>query len=125
MATQLVSQLGNILNTTLQASTYTKASSFNSALTANALPLDLYAGHDWNSLSTPEQWWARWVSTQSFCKVPFPEDSENGLIALPNTIKSRYISLLTVYVSLYLLMLDIRPVKEAKPTHCKNDFPDL
>lgn len=62
MATQLVSQLGNILNTTLQASTYTKASSFNSALTANALPSDLYAGHGWNSLSTPEQWWARWYT---------------------------------------------------------------
>jgi hypothetical protein len=62
MAAQIVSQIGNIVNTTLQASTYTDSSSFSSALKSNSMPNDLYAGHDFNALSYPEQLWARWVS---------------------------------------------------------------
>jgi len=60
MAAQTVSQIGNIVNTTLQASTYTDSSSFSSALKSNSIPNDLYAGHDFDALSYPEQLWARW-----------------------------------------------------------------
>ena len=56
----VVASLGNIVNTTLSASTYTDSSSFGSALKANTIPNDLYAGHDWDALSYPEQLWARW-----------------------------------------------------------------
>jgi len=61
MAAQIVSQIGNFVNTTLSASTYS-ASSFESALKANSIPSHLYAGYDWDSLSIAEKWWAQWVS---------------------------------------------------------------
>ena len=56
----IVQSIGALVNTTLSSATYTEASSFGSALKANSMPNDLYAGHDWDSLNYPEQLWARW-----------------------------------------------------------------
>merc|ERR1712093_502455 len=59
VASELVSQIGNFVNTTLSASTY-DASSFASALKADSIPNDLYAGYDWDALSIAEKWWVQW-----------------------------------------------------------------
>jgi len=56
MATQLVQSIGALVNATLTKN----GPSFASALKASTVPNDLYAGFDWDSLSYPEQLWARW-----------------------------------------------------------------
>ena len=57
-AAQLASSLGTVVNAT---SNYLQgAGSVDGALKAAYMPHHLYAGHDWNALSLPEQWWARW-----------------------------------------------------------------
>ena len=68
MATQIVTQIGTLLNSTVQAASYAQVSSFGSASQASNLTGDLHMGYDWNSLSTLEQWWARWVRSMSSTK---------------------------------------------------------
>lgn len=56
MAQQLVHTIGALVNATITKN----GPSFASVLKASSVPSDLYAGFDWDSLSYPEQLWARW-----------------------------------------------------------------
>lgn len=85
VAAEVVSQIGNFVNTTLSASTY-NASSFASALKAQSIPNDLYSGYDWDTLSIAEKWWVQWVSVCVCVRsLPprSPPSSLAGLASLP------------------------------------------
>ncbi|GAA95707.1 uncharacterized protein L969DRAFT_615736 [Mixia osmundae IAM 14324] len=60
MATGWLQNMAAMANTTVSPSTYTQASSFGSALHANKLPNDIYAGVDFDSLNWLERQWAAW-----------------------------------------------------------------